>query len=229
MKNAQVALDPPQNNTKDNNMSNSFLIKDVPWLSQRDNKIDPGITCFPTSVAMVITYILNQEKLTKADIGCSADMQLEDYIDQVLNSKEITDWMKANTSVLGRWIWDYKRRTVYAVEAQAFNIMMGHLGYKATFTDQLTYDQICDALEVNKLPFIIGGNFSSVSKVSGHMNCLVGFNKIGLREFDTNDPYGNALTGYTNTNGWYMRYGTKFFCDSQDKCKILKIERTKSA
>ena len=196
-----------------------FLIDDVKAYSQRDNKyIDPesktnvaSVSCFPTSLAMSMEYCLDTIGLNKTDVGCSESMQLEDYINLLLDDSITTYWMKQNVGRLGSWIWKYKRRTLYEVEVFIFNRLMKNLGFEAKAKYNLKYETICNVLEQNSLPMVIGGNFKSVSRVGGHMNCLVGYNDVGLKEFIVNDPYGNALTGYKDHNGAYLRYPIKFF------------------
>lgn len=207
-------------------MSTKFVLEKVPYFSQRDNVVDPFISCFPTSVAMSIQYILDINSLDRTAIGCDdPNCQLEDYINRTLDSKEVDDWMKENTTRLGSWIWNYKKRTIYAVEEYVCNLLLNHLGYKATFTECMPYDKLCAAIETNQLPAIIGGNFRSISSVGGHMNCMIGFNNIGLKQVRTNDPYGNALTNYKSTNGKNMIYDSKIFCDSRNTVKTIIFER----
>ncbi len=207
-------------------MSDKFLIPNVPYLTQRDNANQPFTSCFNTSNAMCIQHCLNLIDKTKADIGCSNEnMQLEDYLFEFMNSKETTDWMKANTKIWGTWIWDYSRRTVYPIEAWAFNHFMNDFGFKATFREDLTYDTLCNFIEVSNLPCIIGGDFSSlVSSVQGHMNVFVGFNKTGMKELITKDPFGNALKYYKDFNGDNMSYGTKYFVRKNGIIRTVTIE-----
>ena len=71
-------------------MKISYIIGDPEtyYLSQRDNALHPTLTCFPTSVAMVITYILQQHYLDKTIIGIPNDMQIEDYITQLITTNK---------------------------------------------------------------------------------------------------------------------------------------------
>jgi Peptidase_C39 like family len=189
----------------------SFNLDKVPWYSQKDNAYQPHTSCFPTSLAMCMRYCLDIEGKTKTAVGCSELIQLEDYIFQCLEDPETKAWIKTNISRLGYWVLQYAPRYVYTIEAYIFNRLMNPLGYKATFRDDLTYSVVCDWIETKQLPVVLGGNFSSVSKVSGHMNCCTGFNKIGIKEFIINDPYGNALTGYAKSEGAGMRYSFRFY------------------
>lgn len=210
-------------------MSDTFKIENVEYFSQLDNKYDPSISCFPTSLAMCINYCLQSIGKTKIDVGCSENMQLEDYINYMLDDNQTTQWMKDNTSRIGSWIWNYKRRMLYDVEAYLFNRLMLPFGFKATFVSTKTYNEVCDKLEETKLPFVIGGNFSEISNVKGHMNCLIGFNRIGLQEVIVHDPFGNALNSFKP--GKYPTFGNcvypiKFFIkDKQLHLYVLEIEK----
>lgn len=204
----------------------SFNLDKVVRFSQKDNKYEPHTACFPTSLGMVMNYCLTTIGKTKIDIGVSPDMQIEDYIFQALIDPETKLWIKQNISKLGYWVLQYAPRYVYSIEAYIFNRLMNPLGFKATFRSDLTYTISCDLIEKNQLPMVLGGNFSSVSKVGGHMNCITGFNKIGLKEFILHDPYGNALTGYKDDLGTFVRYSCRFyFIDSYGHMNGIVIEK----
>jgi len=203
----------------------SYLIEDVNYFTQRDNKREPYVTCFNTSLAMCIDYCLNQAGLDKASIGCGETTQLEDYLDMLISDNETTQWMIDNQGRIGAWIWKYKRRTIYAIEAYIFNRLMNNLGYKAEEKYNWTYETVCHSLEQNELPMVIGGNFSSVSSVGGHMNCLVGYNAIGLKEFIVHDPYGNAMTKYVDQVGSYVRYPTKFYIKDGQYYYVIAVSK----
>jgi hypothetical protein len=188
----------------------AFQLENVEYLTQRDNINAPLSSCFNTSNAMCIQYCLDIKDKLKEDIGCSSSMQLEDYIFEFINGTETTEYIKQHSS-LGNLISSSKRRLYFDIECFAFNHLMNPLGFEAFFYDNLSYDQICFHLYDSKLPGIIGGNFKSVSSVEGHMNCLLGYNRIGLQEFIVHDPYGDALTGYSSTKGEYKHYGTRFY------------------
>jgi len=199
-----------------------FKLDGVEYFSQRDNKyIDPNsktnvasISCFPTSLAMCMNYALKKIGLDKTAVGCASENQLEDYINRIIDDYETKQWMIKNQGRLGSWIWKYKRRTLYAIEEYIFNRLMNQHGYKAEAKYNFTYETVCNVLKQTELPMVIGGNFSSVSKVQGHMNCCIGYNSIGLKEFIVHDPYGNALKGYSQETigkGNDLRYPVKFF------------------
>ncbi len=211
-------------------MSDKFIIKGVPYFSQLDNKYEPFTSCFPTTMAMIIQFCLDEKGLDKEAIGCHKNTQLEDYLNELIYDETTTKWMKENQSIIGSWIWKYNRKTIYVVEAYIFNRLMNNYGFKANYTE-MTYDNYCINIETNKLPIAVGGNFSSVSRVKGHVCCGIGFNRIGLKELIVHDPFGNALKGYpqnqtqeqNNKDGFECAYGLRFF--NNGKFSSVLIER----
>lgn len=205
----------------------TFNLPNVPYYTQRDNVYQPYTSCFPTSLAMCMRYCLDSIEKTKKDVGCADSMQLEDYIFQMLECPETKAWVKANISILGVWVLNYAPRYVYTIEEYIFNRLMTPLGFKASFKSFLTYNDICNWIEKTQLPVVLGGDFSSVSKVAGHMNCITGFNKIGMPEFIVNDPFGNALKGYSDINGQGMRYSYRFYVINKlNQMNGIFIEKT---
>jgi len=200
-----------------------YRIPEVEHFSQRDNVYDPYINCFPTSTSMGINYCLEIKGLDKTVIGCDPKVQIEDYVNQIMIDSSTTKWMKSN---FGRswWGWRYRRQTIAIVNEYIFNLLMNRHGYKANFTTQLSYDQYCATIFKTKLPIIMSGNFSSVSRIKGHICCGVGFNRIGLEELIVHDPYGSALKSYpkgqsleeNSEDGTYVQYSKKFFIKSKN-------------
>jgi hypothetical protein len=202
-------------------MAAEFKLSGVPSFTQVDNKYAPYVSCFPTSVAMAMTYCLKLIKKDKTAVGCSPDISLEDYINMILDDPETLKWYNQNSVKLGSWIAGYfkshQQRQVFAVEEYVFNRLMIPLGFKAVTNTGLKYEEYCNHIEQIKLPIILSGDFSSVSRIGGHMNTGIGFNKIGLKEVIVNDPYGNALQGYPvkqnplEMKAEAVRYPIKFF------------------
>lgn len=195
-----------------------FKLENVKYFSQRDNeyvditeKINVRyISCFPTSLGMGMQYCLDLKGLTKEVVGCSETMQIEDYINQMIDAPETLDYL-TKTFPKTWWGWNYKKRTVFEVEKYIFNTLMNSIGYKAE-VGAFKYEKYCEILLKNKLPIIMSGDFSSVSRVSGHVVCCCGFNAIGMQELICHDPYGSALNQYKDgTGGEFISYGTKFF------------------
>jgi hypothetical protein len=158
-------------------------------------------------------------------VGCSEDMQLEDYINLIVDDPETLVYFKKNQVRYGSWILKYfinkNARTVFAVEEYVFNRLMNEHGFKAIVNTKMKYEDYCNHLETTNLPIILGGDFKSVSRVGGHMNCGIGFNSTGLKEVIVNDPYGDALEGYPKLKVEEMkaeaiRYPIKFFIKDKD-------------
>mgnify|MGYP001419365198 CR=1 FL=1 len=211
-------------------MLDKFIIEGVPYYSQRDNQYQPNVSCFPTSMAMAMAYCLDLIHLDKTAVGCHPNIQLEDYLNELIYDNQTKEWMIQNQGRIGSWIWKYQRRTIYVIEAYIFNRLMNQYGYNSKYVD-LKYDDYCNNIENTKLPIIVGGNFSSVSRVGGHVCCGIGFNRIGLPELIVRDPFGNALKGYpqnqsqeqNDKDGYENAYGLRFF--GNGKFASILIER----
>ena len=212
----------------------TFLLPDFEYYSQRDNSIAPNISCFPTSMAMAMNHCLSLEGLDKEAIGCAADMQIEDYINESIESTEVKNWMKRNFR-RSWWGWKYRnKRTIFSVEIKVFNLLMNPIGFTASYTGELTYDMYCAHMYYTSLPIVLSGNFKSVSRVGGHIVCGIGYNKKGLGEVIVHDPFGNALNGYprgqsiarNNAAGTARQYGTRFFIrNNKGHMRAVMIER----
>ena len=200
-----------------------FILRDNIYLSQRDNEIKPNVSCFPTSMGMGIAYCLQTLGLDKRALGCSSSVQLEDFLNNVISDTMTKTWMRKNTRRLGKWIWSYKRRTIYKVEEYAFNRLMNDYGFKCKFQSRYSFDQYCKSLKNNELPIILGGNFKSVSRVGAHLVCGIGYDN---NEFIVNDPFGNALKKYKKgSNGKNVIYSQRFFKRKNRKIFAMVIER----
>lgn len=178
-----------------------FKIENVPYSTQRDNYIQPLVSCFPTSVGMAIQYCLQLLDLDKRAIGCDDDTQIEDYLNEIIYDYSTKKWMEKNTGRLGNWIWSYKRRSIFVIEEYVFNRLMNDFGYKATFNSKLTFDEYKDKIEETTLPIILGADFSSISSVKGHIVCGIGYNDLKLEEIICHDPYKN----FTNSKKAYTK------------------------
>lgn len=71
-------------------------------------------------------------------------------------------------------------------------------GYKSTFNTTRTWSEIQTEL-INRRPCILAGDFTA----TGHIVCVVGYTPQGLI---VNDPWGDALTGYSDTEGAKLLY-----------------------
>lgn len=85
----------------------------------------------------------------------------------------------------------------YGPNTQTDNTVLVQLarsyGFVAQFSTQRTWLQIQTQLRLRR-PVMLGGYFTA----GGHIVCVTGFNSSG---YWVHDPWGDALTGYRNTNG----------------------------
>lgn len=80
----------------------------------------------------------------------------------------------------------------------ALQMLYRTYGFGGNFSTTRTWSQIKQEITENR-PVVIGGYFTH----GGHIVCIIGFDEFG---FIVNDPYGNALTGYSQTEGKGLRY-----------------------
>ncbi|WP_421657857.1 C39 family peptidase [Leptothermofonsia sp. ETS-13] len=71
-------------------------------------------------------------------------------------------------------------------------------GFQTSFSTTRQWVEVKSEL-INRRPVILGGDFTA----SGHIVCLIGFTPQG---YIVNDPWGDALTGYTDTEGRKLIY-----------------------
>jgi len=197
-----------------------FKIKDVQYFSQLDNVYAPFVSCYPTSMAMAIDYCLRIEGKDKTDIGCSYDIQLEDYINRITMSDEINQWLKSNVGRLGKWVWKFKPRTIAYVEEYIFNKLMIRHGFRCQFTTRVTFDEYCNIIDEHKLPQVVHGNFSKNTNVNGHIICGTGYIR-STKQIIANDPYGNAETKYLDRDGESVDYYFKDYFIRNKKLQTM--------
>lgn len=199
-----------------------MILEDVLYLTQVDNKLFPGTTCYPTSLSMAIQYCLDISGNTKGDIGCKGNMQLEDYITEITQSSETKAWIKENISKYGAWMFKYKPRTIAVVEEYIFNELMNEFGFKAIFKENITFSTYQKLIQTNELPIVLHGKFGGIRGVFGHICCGVGWEAAKIV---VHDPFGNAeLNKYRkNSDGWFARYPLRYFVDKNGfmKCQII--------
>lgn len=184
-----------------------FIIGDPPnyYKEQLNNKIHPWKTCFPTSMAMPIQYILNRDGMGQTDIGIPADMQIEDFITKYMID-HFRDWRYADP------------------EEKLFDSLMKD--YDATFRNPISYDSVCESLALNEIPGVVFGEFGKFHpSVKGHVGCAVGFD-TEKRILIVNDPYmdivGKRESGIAaeypwdeiyardkDLNGWFLEIKRK--------------------
>jgi len=174
---------------------NRFILPNSVYYPQMDNAIDPSSSCFPTSVAMGMSYCLSLIGKTKIDVGCPAEEQLEDYINRLTVSPETMVWIREQVPILGKWMLQVLPRQNFYVEAHIFNTLMNKHRFKCAFTFIKSFDNYCNLLAANKLPIILRGYFKPETRIAGHIICGVGFDRQKTT-FIVNDPFGNAVEKY---------------------------------
>lgn len=188
--------------------------------TQRNNKYNPFVTCFPTSVAMCIDYILTITGKKPSDLGIDEE-QIEDFLTKQMKTSAITSWM---VKTLGSWTNDYFQKAwlVGKVEEKEFDTLMNKIGYDSEFSDHISFDEVCALIDETDIPQVICGNFSSANakyghKVGGHINCCVGYDDE-TRDVFVLDPYGYALSKGYEASGFNVRYSwDTFFAKNKDK------------
>ncbi len=168
------------------------ILENFPYLTQIDNKLFSSTSCYPTSMAMAIWWCLKQIGKDETAIGCPPGIQVEDYITAITESKETKLWIKNNVSKYGSWLLNYKPRTLAYVEEMIFNKLMNPFGFKTEFSSTIMYEFLVNHINTNNMPIVIHGDFSSISTVSGHIVCAIGYN-IDAKTVFVQDPFGNAL------------------------------------
>lgn len=76
--------------------------------------------------------------------------------------------------------------------------LMKAYGFQTSFSTTRKWAEVKSEL-INRRPVVIGGDFTQ----SGHIITLLGYTPQG---YIVNDPWGNALSGYTNTEGRKLLY-----------------------
>ncbi len=97
-----------------------------------------------------------------------------------------------------QWVIDH-----YGSDRQTDNTALSALiqayGFpKASFSTRRKWAEVKSEL-TNRRPVVLGGDFTA----SGHIVCLLGFTPQG---YVVNDPWGNALAGYTSYDGRKLIY-----------------------
>ncbi len=78
-------------------------------------------------------------------------------------------------------------------------------GFKTSFSTGRRWSDVTEEI-INRRPVILAGNFTP----SGHIICVVGFTPDGLI---VNDPWGDALSGYDDTEGAKLLYPNSYLND----------------
>lgn len=158
-----------------------FVLKFVKYDSQRDNKIDPHKTCYPTSIAMVL------RTLEQTEYGGQAREEYlrEDSEDILIKHlQDNRSFYRKITYNLIRQPWAMKMYPRYVGAFWVWYINNKLSGFKASYK-YFTRKQLKDFIRSAKVPVVTSTKLTK----SGHIIITTGFDENG---FFCNDPYGDA-------------------------------------
>jgi hypothetical protein len=172
------------------------LLDNVEYFTQRNNKYSPSVACFPTSEAVALHYIGVNDPYE--------GLQLEDYIvKECLNLSQ--EELNIIASVNGNWIFNSRPFQVIPIVEHVCKKI-----YKNTFLSwTISFEDIVSNIDKNH-PVVCLGDFSSISYVKGHYNCIIGYD-TETKSVWANDPWGNAHTNYKNYDGSQVLYDWSIF------------------
>jgi len=186
-----------------------FIIPSVTYHWQRNNLNKPHTTCYNTSMATVIDFIMTKDKIPMERIGMKEkDMQLEDYLYGLIYSKETQLWIKNNIGRLGKWMLEMSPQTIAYVEEMIFNKLMNQFGYMCQFLTSVTYDDYVSFIDKFQLPQVLHGKYpvkGFKSKYLGHITVGIGYDTKN-KSLIEHDPYGDWRTNYSNQSGKEVEY-----------------------
>lgn len=178
---------------KENPIYCEFLPKrkklNLEYNTQRDNKFSPIYACNVTMIQMALSR----------HYGIT-----DDEIFLLCNSNEMSNRIKAKyPKDFAKWIYpDHIRKgsanEVFVVLLEALHMIMETSKY-AKIEWNLTDQKIISEID-HGYPFGACGKF-----VGGHFILIIGYD-LTEKTWIVNDPYGNWLTGYKDTNGAGLEY-----------------------
>ena len=161
---------------------NIFILKNVPYDSQRDNPIDPHKTCYPTSISMVIRAL---ESHTFG--GRGREEYLREDLEEWLVSHLVQNrskYRKVTYKLIGqKWAMNIYPRYVGAFWVWFINHEL--TGFKARYK-YFTRPKLKAHLKKNKLPVVTS---TKLTGRGGHIVTTIGCDDHG---FYAHDPYGDA-------------------------------------
>lgn len=158
--------------------------------SQRNNKIDPGITCNTTSMAMALDY--NGYKMPTKQ----GNQPEDDLTVFVRTDQRVLDFYKAKMPVMydafiKKETGFYWPNEVHDVLSFATNLYMGT--NCTTFRTNVSMDELLNEIKSGRA-CVLSGKFGKLN----HIVCLVGFVLTDdvITEAIIDDPYGDYHKGY---------------------------------
>lgn len=185
-------------------------ISGVTYHWQRNNLNKPGTTCYNTSMATVIDYIMTKDGIPMERIGMKDEhMQLEDYLYNIIYSNETKAWIKKNVSRFGAWMLESSPQTIAYVEEMIFNKYMNQFGYICQFLDDVSYEDYVKFIDKFELPQILHGKYpvreGDKIKYLGHITVGIGYD-TDKKSMIIHDPYGDWRTNYKDQSGKEVEY-----------------------
>jgi hypothetical protein len=167
---------------------------------EKDDVIDPHITCFPTSISMALRT-LNQPIYGGKNNPKIANERFDNLIIEDTAKNNMTYRIKLAAVTGEKWIETSKEftwvRGLYSFWVWYINNnVLGCLGdFKARHAE-MTVEEIKHYLRTEKKPVVVGIRIPLRSGgFGGHVIVIRGFDENG---FYVNDPYGNKYEHYRN-------------------------------
>jgi hypothetical protein len=197
------------------------LSEGKPYFSQRNNKLNPSITCNTTACISM---------LVSSEIPFTYDktMQPEDYLTQIMDLPEMWDLFRKKFPTLEKQ--GFVPREVHECLAAGVNKLVGHEIDK--FRYDVTIPELVWQIAKNRKSFVTSGLWTSY----GHMTNMCGVkftddapllindwktvSDIPMKQFEGfiyDDSWGNYSKGYKDQNGNDM------FISLEDFIKIVRI------
>ena len=108
-----------------------------------------------------------------------------------------SDWGVQLEDDLLQWILN-KYGTGSQTDHSVLSALIRTYGFKHSFSTTRRWSEVKSEL-INRRPVVIAGDFTP----TGHIVTLIGYDRQG---YIANDPWGDALTGYANTEGRRLIY-----------------------
>ncbi|MEG4226276.1 C39 family peptidase [Microcoleus sp. N9_B2] len=108
-----------------------------------------------------------------------------------------SEWGGQLEDELLQWCFDYAGQGSQT-DHSVLSALIQAYGFKTSFSTTRTWAEVRSEL-LNRRPVVLAGDFTA----AGHILTLIGYNSQG---YIVQDPWGNALTGYSDTEGRKLMY-----------------------
>lgn len=181
----------------------------IKWNSQRNNhnflgKLSASIQCFPTSSVMFISYWKKEYETLEAETKFTDDVEAN--VGKRGTAEEVKGWSGRSSAW---WI----------VHLAAIKKVLPN--QKVVYSSNVSLDRLIEILQYSPVIF-------SASKIGGlpggHIFVVVGYDKA-TDSFIINDPFGNAMKNYKDTNGANVKYPRSYLSKFAAKNAIYATEK----